>query len=91
MARIPHQGRAAHEDPRHPEQGQKKTPEGLGEKGEETMKTALEVKFKSSPNLASYLHAEIKKLVESKGATDVTVRRTGEMGLEFRKEKKKNG
>jgi len=51
------------------------------------MKTTLEVKFKSSPNLATYLHAEIKKLVESKGATDVTVRRTGEIGLDFGKGK----
>ena len=47
------------------------------------MKTTLEVKFKSSPNLASHLHAEIKKLVESKGATDVTVRRTGDVILGF--------
>ena len=39
------------------------------------MKTTLKISFESSPNLLTYLHTEIKKLVESKGATNIIVER----------------
>lgn len=39
------------------------------------METELIVNFKSSTNLSTYLYLEIKKLIESKGATEVSVHR----------------
>lgn len=42
------------------------------------MKNELTISFESSPNLAMFLHSEIKKMVESHGATNVKVKRKEE-------------